>query len=532
MTYKYYNGIRLPEIPSDKLSSYPYAILQRSSTGYNLYLCTTPFYYSSNYGNASAGGSGSFYNYSLTDEQLGADSDWVFRNTTEYDISDYIWTNRSLGVHSTDLTTANIQFHATQPTPTPVRLVNQAQASVGNNVASSCTLTMTGCTPGNMLVLAYATRGGSNVIAVTEGWTVLGGRNNITDSADTAQGVYFAFKKVENSEETVTISQTVQKRLYLVCGEFYGVTSVIMRNDLAALGSSNYTVTGTKTYSGDLMLYATSSAYYFSGRQQTVSPTDLTKLVGDLSSERLACWFDAGDGATEHSFQTYPATESSEASLECVQLLSEDFGYPPKGTAEIKLPQKAQVSSYSASAITWEQETPEGTECHVYLLKGDSNPVECTNGEPLPGLLLGEDLSNTKLTLQVVLATTDSTKTPSISNIQVEIRSTEDNKYLVLSFAPGNTTSIQNAVGAVRCSYAGGTLMGAGGAVAPFATEFTPTGLYMKPNPHDGEHIEVIGATHLGDLISITYLSAKDRGEHLEVIDAAWSATLTHINDL
>ena len=207
-----------------------------------------------------------------------------------------------------------------------IQLKNQWNASIGNG-ASVLTMTLSGCTPGNLLVLAYAVRGASNVVTLSDSWIGLGGRNNVSTPESSYQYVLFAYKIAEAETETITISQTVYNRIYAVCSEYSGATSASMRDDLAAIGTTNYTVAGAKTSADDVMLYAVTSAYYGSGRNQTVSPTDLTKIQGDSEAERLACWFDDGTGAISHTFRSHNSNESRDAVLECVQLFPYDKKY-------------------------------------------------------------------------------------------------------------------------------------------------------------------------------------------------------------
>lgn len=101
---------------------------------------------------------------------------------------------------------------------------------------------------------------------------------------------------------------------------------------------------------------------------------------------------------------------------------------------------------------------------------------------------------------------------------------------IILRFADGITSSIRNAVGEVTVQYAGTTLVGEQGLVLGFIEKFTPVGLYMKPNPHDGEHVEIIGVSKTAKLTAIDYLSASAPGEHVEILGATKSAKLTHID--
>ena len=204
-----------------------------------------------------------------------------------------------------------------------IHLVNQNQSSA--NGTTSCTLTMAECGIGNMLILAYAVRGDGNDPTLTDGWTKLGGGNNAADPTSSVQRLYFAYKVATSESETVTLTQTVTSRIYMVCSEYFGTLSAIMRDDLAAYGETAYTVKGGKTNTDDVMVYGVTTAYYTgdSGRFQTVTPSKyMEKIEGDSAQERLACWFDFGGGAQELSFCASTGTGAiSDAVLECVQLL-------------------------------------------------------------------------------------------------------------------------------------------------------------------------------------------------------------------
>ena len=149
----------------------------------------------------------------------------------------------------------------------------------------------------------------------------MGGGNAVSSPSSSYQKIYFAKKTVVSTTETMTVTQTTTGRIYLVCGEFSGDFSIVMRNDMANRGTSNYIVTATKDTTNDVILYAVSSAYYSSGRLQSCAPNDLTKLQGNVNAERLACWFDDGSGAVSHTFQTCNVTENNDAIVECVQLI-------------------------------------------------------------------------------------------------------------------------------------------------------------------------------------------------------------------
>lgn len=322
MRYLYYKGIRLPEIPSDY--TYAFVYLKPTEPVYRVCVSASKYFWRTS-DNTLQPGSNTVKNYWLTTQQLQSGMDWQVRDSTAYYFSGIChWSNYDIPKDSKSGT--EIYFHSGQASLKNVYLANQWQGSIGN-VSTPLTLTMDGCTPGNMLVLAYACRGETNAPILSDGWVKLGGGNNEENTGDKHQRLYFCFKIAQSTSETVTITQKPSSRLYAVCSEYFGVSAVKMRNDLAAIGETDYTVVGKKTGETDMMLYAVTSVYYGTGRIQTVSPADISKIDGDSSEERLACWFDGGLGAKSHTFITYNGSGKYGAIVECVQLLTYDRKY-------------------------------------------------------------------------------------------------------------------------------------------------------------------------------------------------------------
>lgn len=96
---------------------------------------------------------------------------------------------------------------------------------------------------------------------------------------------------------------------------------------------------------------------------------------------------------------------------------------------------------------------------------------------------------------------------------------------------PQGRGSIRNASGAVTVAYAGGTLVGLGGAVAAFTEAFTPTGLVPKPDQNNAEHIE-ISVEAAGTLTQVYFTDVQGGGEHIEIAGIEATGTLTHIDDI
>ena len=270
-----------------------------------------------------------------------------------------------------------------------ITLIQQAENS--SNGTTSCSLTLENCTVGNTLILAYAIRGNGNNPTLTDGWEKIGGGNKDA-SSNSVHKLYFAKKKVENTTETITLTQTTTGRIYLVCGEFSGEFDIVMRDDMANIGSIDYKVTANKKNTTDVILYGVTSSYYKgTGRLQKCEPNDLTKLQGNDTAERLACWFDNGNGALSHTFTTvtYNNTNAT-AIVECVQLIpkkpkylirNNDIIYTVQNDSLVEVVGDLNAQLFIDNGV---DEIPSGT-----LLMTLSNPeVLCwTDSETLPILV-------------------------------------------------------------------------------------------------------------------------------------------------
>ena len=270
-----------------------------------------------------------------------------------------------------------------------ITLIQQAENS--SNGVTSCSLMLENCTVGNTLILAYAIRGSGNNPTLSDGWKKIGGGNVDASDGDLYHKLYFAKKKVESTSEIITLTQTTTGRIYLVCGEFSGKFNVVMRDDMANIGSGDYKVTANKENATDIILYGVTSSLYITGggRGQKCEPNDLTKLQGNNTQERLACWFDSGNGALSHTFETVKETENAIAIVECVQLIpnkskylirNNDIVYTIQNDALVEVVGDLNAQLFIDNGV---DEIPSGT-----LLMTLSNPeVLCwTNSDKVPTL--------------------------------------------------------------------------------------------------------------------------------------------------
>lgn len=525
-----YEGITFKNPPAVDMATYPYVFLALGLTEYKylLTLSTGRYYYRSNDDTLQPGG-GAVKNYWMTEEMAQSGADWQVRDTTAYYYSNasarLCLANYNVPIDSAFGTEyfmeSNMELHG------PPVLMNQFQNS--SNGTTSCALSMSGCEVGSLLVAAYAVRGASNVVTLSDGWKVLGGGNNASDPLSIYQRVFFASKIAESASETLTVTQTETGRIYIVAAEFYGASVAEIRNDVSNIGQSNYTVTTEKPNAESAMFYAVSCAYYGSGRGQSVSPDDLIKIQGDSSAERLAGWFDFGGGAISHTFRAFSNSEQRDAIVEAVELFAAKVSYHTTGHADYLVTGAERVHSSADSNISWTFEAPEGTACDVLVKIGDRDFLKAENGGKIPWLTDGTDLTSTPIIVRVSLSTENPEVTPVFHSLSLWIADEADKNVISLHFPEGNQNSVQNAISAFDVSYNGLTLAGSGGFVEPFDIEVSNDGLNYKGDQNDEEHI-AIAASATGILKRVVYRDTQE-AEHIGIAVSA-IGVLTHIDDI
>lgn len=191
----------------------------------------------------------------------------------------------------------------------PIELVQNFYTSVTSDTILS--IELNNLTIGNTLLCAFVVR--SDIVSISDGWEIIGGGEQTLNNA---QKLYFCKKVITNSTETFTVTQTSSGRSYIVVGEFSGIKNTVYDSTMSKLGTGNYTVTGTKS-EGSAVFYGVHSYYYSTIKSeygQTCSPDDLVKLEGADTGvqERLACWFDNGNGEITHTFKICNQSSTSD----------------------------------------------------------------------------------------------------------------------------------------------------------------------------------------------------------------------------
>ena len=127
----------------------------------------------------------------------------------------------------------------------------------------------------------------------------------------------------------------------------------------------------------------------------------------------------------------------------------------------------------------------------VFARLSDGDFEECENGGAIPCIEEGADLTNAVLEIKVEMARDNIEVAPLVTDLTVTIQNEGDDHIIVLEMGIGNTTNIQNSIGEVNISYAGGSLIGEGGMVPNFDMSFLPENLAYEGHQNDVEHIDV-----------------------------------------
>ncbi len=163
----------------------------------------------------------------------------------------------------------------------------------------------------------------------------------------------------------------------------------------------------------------------------------------------------------------------------------------------------------------------------AYVMKPDGTQIAVVFSEEITDGITADGWTVTMPEYDMVPGGTLS----SVSRTVTAAAAAGDAKVVLLSFAAGNQTSVQNAAGPITVAYNGATLAGLSGFVQAFELECPIDGLAYKGGQNDVEHIEISGVTATGALKKIEYKNVK-ADEHIGISAITATGTLTHVDDI
>ena len=387
---------------------------------------------------------------------------------------------------------------------------------------TSCTCSINAAA-GDWILATVSTR---SAATYPSGWTLLHESGTIGNSQKMA---FLSYHATQSGTVTFTASQTSSGRIYINLISVSGLTGFEYNSGTEnkfTSSKTSQTVTRLDTehaviWGCSANIWKTTKPYgIWSCAEISTSPIclDTTNVQA-----RQANFLDDDAGTS----RTFVAPASTNMILDYVSVLG--LGYVSSGTWELAFTDIHSVTSLADSNISWDETTPTGTTVTVEAKLDGGTYAAVTNGGALP-ISSGADLSNRTLYIKVSMATQDSSVTPKLENLHIQIGDVSRYKSVDLYFPSGNVNSFQNAVGDITVDYDGeGSLEGSGDAVEAFSEDFTPTGLAPKWNPADNEHLEMSVAAS-GSLSHVDWHYFQEN-EHLEMSIAA-TGVLTHVNDL
>lgn len=362
-----------------------------------------------------------------------------------------------------------------------------------------------------------------------EGWTVLAISQTTTSST---QHMSLLYKKVETDGMVdFVVKQASSARIYInliafsgIAGFRYSGGEYFYNSDTHDSFAIDRPVFHTVLWAMSSNLWSTTSPYSPWTCAEITSPV----ITLPSTTQRRQANFVDEDGG---SFRTFvPGTTGTSAIIMCVQVI--DGEYNSEGSCEVSIEGIRVISNVTSSYISWESDTPDGTAVRLYAKMSEGEYIECVDGEAIPCVTTGDDLSQATLYLKAVLTTVDGSVTPVLKAVRIQLYDLSDRNIIMLVFDPGVTNSIQRAAGDITVAYDGsGTLVGEGGPVEAFEYEFAPKGLDPKNNPNLLEHVAISSLEADGYLMRVYYADAAER-EHVSISGLSAIGVLTSIDDL
>jgi hypothetical protein len=315
--------------------------------------------------------------------------------------------------------------------------------------------------------------------------------------------------KVSGLRIKMPAAQTTTAHLWSSSGTLLKSVSITASAGIWVEGQFDTEIELTSGSTYIISCYNTASRYYESKTSFTFNPK-ISYIAGRYTSSK-----NAFPSSTENG-RVYPLIDI---------VITSAINHKPSGSAIVAT--TGITATVVTSSISWTESKPDGTTLAVSVSTDGANYSAVTNGGAL--LTAGSVLDNATIYIKVEMATTDTTVTPTLSNLAISLQSTNDTYSIVLEMQP--LERFESAAGNITVAYAGGSLMGEGGAVAAFTQTFTPSDLAYKGDQNDAEHINIASIAANGMLVKINYSGAYSN-EHINIASITAVGTLTNVSDI
>lgn len=203
--------------------------------------------------------------------------------------------------------------------------------------------------------------------------------------------------------------------LYSLTGKIYATSSGLPTGSALATATVTHTASGWARFEFTVNLTA-NTMYAFAVCPTQAESTDLYSIYGDNGQNLYA-----GGTSVNWIGTNWTSLATWDLAFKVI-----DLSYKTSGTRE-KTIDLSGANPAGGTKIEWLKTTPTGTAVKVETaLSTDGGSTygayqEATSGQAIPGIASDTDLSNAKLKIKETLSTTDTSKTPQLHNLGLNI---------------------------------------------------------------------------------------------------------------
>lgn len=272
-----------------------------------------------------------------------------------------------------------------------------------------------------------------------------------------------------------------------------------------------------------------------------VTPKKIRLFIENVSAGAIPIFMNTftGGGSTIKTVinQYNLGSTGGNGTLSYIELDYNSVTYKGSGNSLFNVP-LSTITGIHGSCVDWTADTPAGTTVNVKAAVNSSGTTPpsagdfdaVANGGSISDLIDGMSTNGMFLWIKVELATSDNTKTPSLTALSVSIN--DDLCLRQFTIHLTNTGRLRHPQGDVTVAYAAsqGNLKNAAGtlSVASFTLQTNPdeAKLSLFFNPNDPENISVSPAITVLDVNQVNFVDSKTVDEQITVGSISISAAV------
>ena len=224
-----------------------------------------------------------------------------------------------------------IDLYQVEGWPDPPKTIEIVDSTCVEATAATTLTASVSASPGDIILATITVR---SALSLPDDWKLLFTSDYVIDTGD-PQSISFATKTAENNTESITVTQTEAKRIYINLITVRGAKGIAYYPEMTSYIRDNPNTAGYQVpdkKQGEKIIWGC-SAYMWSssapyGNWET-TPDDLQMFSLDQSktAPRQANFVDMGDGAASRTFVATPKTTGSICIIAAVRLVEYDTRY-------------------------------------------------------------------------------------------------------------------------------------------------------------------------------------------------------------